>query len=327
MLLLPESEAGVVSIIGELVVLSVALYVLYNIIWKRFLRPGASMSRFGLTAKGSSWAVVTGSSDGIGKIFAFELARKGFNIILISRTMSKIKDVADEIENKYKVKTKGLAVDFAASDKSFYQDIAAVIEKAGHIGILVNNVGINYAFPSKFLDAPADKDSAIVDVNINALNNMVRIVLPIMIKQGAGGIINISSFTGRIPSPMLAVYSGSKAYIDNFSNALATEYKSQGISVISIAPGLVTSNMSKIRHQNLLQGVTRPEPVVRSALNNLGLETKWTGHWVHSLQEFVMAALPLNIAMSIVNSKHQTIRNKALAKQSRENAESKTKNH
>jgi len=315
--------------VGELTILAVIIYLLYTLVWKRLLRPPTSMRKYGLTSKGSAWAVVTGASDGIGRVFALELAKKGFNLILISRTMSKIEAVSSEIESKYGVKTKGLAVDFASPDKSYYQTISDTITHTGPIGILVNNVGINYSFPAKLLDQTQQLDNQIVDVNINSLNTMTRLVLPEMIKNKRGGIINLSSFSGRIPAPMLATYSGTKAYVDYYSNALAAEYANQGINVMSIAPGLVTSNMSQVKRPKLIAGIVSPEPVVRSALNNLAYETKWTGHWVHSLQEVVMSLVPLSFATNQILSIHLGIRIRALKKQnagsSRSGSESQPK--
>jgi len=312
--------------VGELTVIFLVVYSLYILVWKRLLRPATSMKRFGLTSRGSAWAVVTGASDGIGRVFALELAKRGFNIMLISRTLSKIQAVAEEIETKYKVKTKGIAVDFASQDKSFYKEIDDVVSRTGPIGILVNNVGINYAFPAKLLDQTQQMDNQIVDVNINSLNTMTRLVLPEMLKNKAGGIINLSSFAGRVPSPMLATYSGTKAYIDFFSNSLAAEYADQGICVMSIAPGLVTSNMSQIKKPKLIAGIVSPEPVVRSALNNLGYETKWTGHLVHSLQETLMASIvPLSFATRKILDIHLDIRRRALRRQESSNNPSNQK--
>jgi len=286
------------------------------------LRPGTSLKRY--SADGG-WAIVTGASDGIGKVFAKELARRGFNILLISRTMSKIDAVAKEIESKYKVKTKGLAVDFASTDPAIWNPIRSSIQSLDRIGLLVNNVGINYGYPTNFVDSTPELDDSIVQVNIKVLTTLTRLVLPEMIKNKRGVIINLSSFAGRIPSPMLAVYSGTKAFVDYFSNALSAEVKPLGIEVLAITPSLVVSNMSKVSRPNLLAGIVLPEPVVRNALGVVGQETRWSPHWFHAVQEWVLNSLPLSTAIGKVNSIHKDVRRRALAKEKRER-EAKEKN-
>jgi len=304
-------------LVGELALVGLLVFIGFTI-FNIYRKPLPSRT-FGLASKGSAWAIVTGAGDGIGKVFCIELARLGYNVLMISRTMSKVEALAKEIESKYGVSTKGIGADFGSSDKSFYNEISETVKSLNRVSILVNNVGINYEFPSKFLDQTPELDDQIIEVNIKSLLGMTRLVLPHMLKQKSGGIINLSSLAGRVPSPMLAVYSGTKAYIDFYSASLAREYQDQGISVLSIAPGLTVSNMSQARRPNLALGIVNPQPVVRAALANLGQRTRITGHPLHILIETVLRLLPGSISSKYIYGLHQGIRSKALAKREREN--------
>ena len=108
--------------------------------------------------KCGAWAVVTGATDGIGKAYCEALAKRGLNVVLISRTLSKLQDCAKEIEEKYKVSTKIVAADFSkASNAGFTDPIAAAIKDLT-IGVLVNNVGLSYDMPAYFVEEDVTLD-------------------------------------------------------------------------------------------------------------------------------------------------------------------------
>jgi len=290
--------------------------------YKRFLRPKTQLQAcFGSKNK-ESWAVITGSSDGIGKEFALGLARRGFNTLLISRSKAKLDDVAKQISDRYKVRTKVVAADFGWEDRSFYNDIRLALEQCQPVAILVNNVGISFPHPSKFLDSEEELDNQIIDINIRTLNEMTRVVLPNMIKNKRGGIINVSSYSGVLPAAMLSTYSASKAYIHFFSQCLATEYKKDGIEVLSITPSLTVSNMSKLKKPSLTQAVAAPGVIAEGALAVLGKEIHWSPYWLHALIEYVTTRLPRWLMNKFLLSLGLSVRKRALAKQAREKQQS-----
>jgi 17beta-estradiol 17-dehydrogenase / very-long-chain 3-oxoacyl-CoA reductase len=305
----------IVWIFGILALARIAFFVLTTV-WRRVLRPPVDLRKYG--AKTGTWAVVTGASDGIGKAFSLELAHRGFNVLLISRTASKLQDVAQEIQQKYTVETDILPFDFGTHDISAYDEIKKVLAKHKNIGILVNNVGISYPYPAKFLDVEESLEDSILTINIHSLTTMTRLVLPYMLHNKKGAIINLSSFSGVVPVPLLSIYSGSKAYVDFFSAALEYEYKSEGITVQSITPNLTVSNMSKIRYPSLVRGVCNPDVIVKGSLNNLGRELRWCPWWMHGLIEYVFGKLlPRRFSLAKLRDIQLGIRKQALAKEAR----------
>jgi 17beta-estradiol 17-dehydrogenase / very-long-chain 3-oxoacyl-CoA reductase len=118
---------------------------------------------------------------------------------------------------------------------------------------------------------------------------MIEMVLPKMEAKGRGIIINVSSYSASYPMPLLSVYAASKVYIDWLSRAIQVEYKTKGITVQSVLPAYVSTNMSKIRKTSLM--VPSPDVYVDHALRTLGIEDRTYGYWPHKLQGFVQDCL------------------------------------
>ncbi|CAF1272716.1 unnamed protein product [Adineta ricciae] len=265
--------------------------------------------------KFGQWAVVTGSTDGIGKAYAIELAKRGLNIVLISRTKEKLEQVAKEIQGKYNnAQVKTIAFDFS-KDGSSYSTIREGI-RGLDIGVLINNVGMSYEYPETF-DKIEESEKFVTNMircNVDSVANLTQMVLPDMIKKRSGLIVNVSSISGRRPSPLLGLYSGTKGFIDLFSRSLAAECVSRGVYVQSLCPGYVVSKLSGIRKASLI--APTPEKFVVSALDRVTLPFT-TGYWTHELQEFFLSSLPEFVSSKLIMHVLSGVRAKALKKRSK----------
>jgi 3-hydroxybutyrate dehydrogenase len=182
-------------------------------------------------------ALVTGSTSGIGRGIAEELARNGANIILNGF------GEADEVEArraKLSVET-GVVVRYDSADLSQRAQIEAMMQRAlaefACIDILVNCAGIQYVAPVD--EFPVEKWDAILAINLNATFHTVRLALPAMKQKGWGRIINIASAHALVASPYKSAYVAAKHGIAGFTKAVALEVATAGITMNAICPGYV----------------------------------------------------------------------------------------
>lgn len=242
-----------------------------SLVLQAWVLPKVSLNKYG--AKDNTWAVVTGASDGLGKEYAFQLAKRGFNIVLVSRTQSKLELVATEVEAKYKVSTKVVAFDASTDSPENYQLLAESLSGLP-ITVLINNVGQSHSIPVPFLETTAEEMSQIITLNNIVTLKITQLIAPLIKstvadKKGLRGLIlTMGSFSGLVPTPYLAVYSGSKAFLQNWSSALAGELKSDGIDVELVISYLVASAMSKIKRTSFT--IPSPKAFVASVLNSIG---------------------------------------------------------
>lgn len=270
---------------------------------------------------------MTGASDGIGKEYALQLASKGFNIILVSRTESKLQVLAAEIEARYAaqgIKTKYLAMDFAKNLNSDYSRLKEVVDGLD-IAILVNNVGQSYEMPTPFLLTERKTHDDIISINVIGTVKVTQIVAPGMVSRGKGLILTMGSFAGLFPSPLLSVYSGSKAFLQSWSTALHEELRGKGVDVQFILSHMVVTSMSKIRRPSV--SAPSPKAFVHSALQKIGLggvgnvTATTTPYWAHAMTQWVIEKTvgPASAFTLQQNRRmHEDIRVRALRKRERE---------
>ncbi|XP_053604728.1 inactive hydroxysteroid dehydrogenase-like protein 1 [Plodia interpunctella] len=265
-----------------------------------------------LTKKFGVWAAVTGSTDGIGKQYALELARRGCSVVLISRNPDKLSAVAGQIEKEYNVKTKIIVADFSKG-----AEVYAKIEeelKDIPIGILVNNVGINYDYPCTVCELSPSKVWELINVNVGAVTVLSRCVLPGMAARGRGALVNVSSGSELQPLPLMTIYAATKAYIRSFTLALREEYAPKGIYVQHLSPMFVSTKINAFS-QKLLEGsllVPDAETYSRHAVETLGRVHNTTGFWLHGIQYFFIKIAPEWIRIKIGMAMNKRFRHEYL---------------
>lgn len=204
-------------------------------------------------------AIVTGAGQGIGREVSLQLAQAGAKVVLID-VSDKVFDVLREIRG---FGGDGLAI---KCDVSRWEDVRAavnqVLDKFGRIDILVNNAGI---YPFKPFTEMGEQDwDKVLDVNLKGVFNFTRAVLPRMIEQRRGKIINISSIAGSVVGfPNLVHYSASKAGIIGFTRALALETAQYGITVNAISPGPIETPGIGVLSKEAYEQVRRAIPLGR----------------------------------------------------------------
>ncbi|KFP33400.1 Estradiol 17-beta-dehydrogenase 12, partial [Colius striatus] len=141
---------------------------------------------------------------------------------------------------------------------------------------------------------------------------MTRLVLPSMLERSKGVILNIASFAGMNPSPLLTIYSATKAFVDFFSQGLQAEYKSKGIIVQSVLPFYVATKMTKIRKATLVK--PSPKTYVRAALGTVGLQSRTNGYLPHALLGFFFSLLPASAVNYLIMKANKQVRARYLKK-------------
>ena len=231
---------------------------------------------FGQPSK--TWAVITGASDGIGKEYALYLAKAGYSTLLVSRTQSKLDLVAQEIKSKYNTLTKTFAMDFGANKTEDYDRLKSVIEELD-VAILINNVGASHSIPVLFAETPIQEVNHIVTINCLATIRVTQMVAAGMVQRKRGLILTMGSFGGLIPTPLLATYSGSKAFLQQWSTSIGSELAPYGITVELVQSYLVTTAMSKIRKSSTF--VPTPRQYVKAVMSKIG-RTAGAQGWTYS---------------------------------------------
>lgn len=180
--------------------------------------------------------IVTGASSGIGEAAAREFGRLGARLVLAARRIGRLRALAREIE-ALGAGSECLAV---RADLAKLEDVIRVVEQTrrrwGRVDVLVNNAGFGRIDWLENLD-PARDIRAQLDVNLTGLIQMTRQVLPMMIRQKSGIIINICSISGLVGTPTYTIYAASKHGVQGFSESLRREVKPWGIDVCALYPG------------------------------------------------------------------------------------------
>lgn len=186
-------------------------------------------------------AIISGASRGIGREIALSLAKSGFDIAILSLKNDKLLD-----ETRKKIIQLGRRCISSLLDISNFNEcenfINTVVNKFGKIDVLINNCGISYI--GLVQDMTTDDFDKIMKTNFYSCFYMSKLVIPHMLKNKSGKIINISSIWGKKGASMEVAYSASKGAINSFTKALAKELAPSNIQVNAIAPGYIDTDMN-----------------------------------------------------------------------------------
>lgn len=233
-------------------------------------------------------ALITGASRGIGRAIALKYASLGADIVInYNSNINSANDLAQEIQNMGR---KALIV---SGDVSVFEDTKAMMEKAkelnGTIDILVNNAGITR--DGLLLRMKEEDFDKVISVNLKGAFNCCKNVIPLMIKQKSGRIINVASVVGITGNAGQSNYAAAKAGIIGFTKSLAKEVASRNITVNAIAPGFISTDMTKILNDKVKDVI----------LNSIPIRRFGEGEDVANLAAFLASELSGYITGQIIN--------------------------
>ena len=186
-------------------------------------------------------ALVTGASSGLGEEFARQLARRGYDVVLVARRKDRLDLLTNNLAALHGVSAEALAADLTQDD-----DIRRVERRLGadDIALLVNDAGLGTV--GEFAELPVEGEVRQVDLNVRALLQLTHAALRSMIPRQAGAIINVASMAGYQPVPYNATYAATKAFVLSLSEALHEEAKPHGIRVTCLCPGPVRTEFQQV---------------------------------------------------------------------------------
>ncbi len=214
-------------------------FKLYSLLPERFLRMGEGLGMrvikiYKELQMSQKTALITGASSGIGKELATIFAKNHYRIVLVARSKNVLDTFAAELSTQYAIKTTVIAKDLSQPNAA--KEIFAELQTQQiAVDTLVNNAG--FGTHGYFSDSELTETLGMITVNISALTELTHLLLPAMLKQQHGKILNIASIAAFQAGPQLAVYSATKAYVLSFSEALAHELKNSGVTVTALCPG------------------------------------------------------------------------------------------
>jgi len=216
------------------------------------------------------YALVTGASQGLGKFFARALAARGQNVVLVARTKAKLEALAGELRDAHKVLAEPFVCDLAAPEAGL-QLARELRERGLPVELLVNNAG--FGLRGEFLSLTLERQLEMIRLHDSAAVELTYELLPQMIEQGRGGIVNVSSMAGFQPIPYAALYSATKAFLTTFSMALREELRQRksGVRVVTLCPGRLRADPEEAEGQRskVPGGEQGHEEVVAEALRKL----------------------------------------------------------
>ena len=191
-----------------------------------------------------SWALVTGASAGIGAEFCRQLAGRGYSLVLVARREERLQQLADELQQRHAIDCRVLPLDLAQPDAA--RTIESALRNASiEVEFLVNNAG--YGVPGTFLEPDWQTHADSLNVMLHSVVELTWRVLPFMVRQSRGYVVNVASLAGLVPgSARHTLYGATKSFLIKFTESLAAENRDTGVSVSALCPGFTYSEFHDV---------------------------------------------------------------------------------
>ncbi|MBW2387596.1 MAG: SDR family NAD(P)-dependent oxidoreductase [Deltaproteobacteria bacterium] len=241
-------------------------------------------------------ALVTGASSGIGEAFARELAKEGFDLVLVARRKERLEALAAELRASRSAceNVEVLALDLTRPD--FIDAIVSACEKRD-IGLLVSNAGAGAK--GAFDETPLDKKHALLELNCRAPMILADQFIPRFKKRGCGGLIITSSIESVVGFPYSATYAATKAFATALGEGLWGELDGSGVDILVLEPGSTDTETLALQGMNAkdMIGLMQPASVARTALDRLGRGPVVIAGRMNRLLVGLLSLLPRRIAI------------------------------
>ena len=179
-------------------------------------------------------ALVTGATSGFGYEFCRLLARDGYNLVMVARSKEQLLAVSNEFLGEFPIKITTIPVDLFKPEAA-EEVYNTVREQNIIIDVLINNAGQGQY--GKLVDYPFERDIDMVNLNVVSLVGLTKLFLKEMLTRNSGRILQLSSLLGKVPTPYMAVYAGTKAFVSSFTEGLIQEVEGTGVTVTALLPG------------------------------------------------------------------------------------------
>jgi short-subunit dehydrogenase len=250
-------------------------------------------------------ALITGASSGIGLELAKEFAKDNINLVLVARSEGKLKDLATELESTYKIK-----VQILAKDLSNYNTAKEIFDWCATnnltISYLVNNAGVGTY--GDFVQRDWQSQEQMIHLNVTALTYLTHLFLPKMIEQKFGKILQVASTAAFQPGPLMSIYYATKAFVLHFSEAIANELESTGVTVTALCPGATQTAFfaaAAMEDSKLVKGKKLPSSAAVAAYGYKAMK-KGKKVAIHGTMNYLLANgirfTPRSVVLKIVRS-------------------------
>ena len=218
-----------------------------------------------------AWALITGGSSGMGLEYARQLAKRGYDLVLVSNRQEELEQASEELSKVYPVRVvtrfQDLSAETAADELMVFCQ-----EQSIDVEVLVNNAGM-FFFEELTTENEA-KALAMMRLHTFTPTRMCILFGEAMKRRGHGYILNMSSMAAKLPCPGITVYSATKAYLKSFSKSLFFEMRPYGVGVTTVCPAAIATPLYKLKPSLLKLGVNvgligTPQWLVRRALRGM----------------------------------------------------------
>jgi uncharacterized protein len=223
-------------------------------------------------AERKGWALVTGASGGIGLELARLIAADGYDLVLVARSARKLEEVAAQLGGRHGVRARPLVADLARPQAPG-EILAFLRAEAIEVELLANNAGYGNSGP--FAETDPRYELEMIQVNVVALTELSKLLLPGMLARRSGRVLNVASTAAFQPGPLMAVYYATKAFVLSLSEALANEVAGSGVSVTALCPGPSPTGFQAAAHIEggaLAKSPLAVDPVTVARIGYAGLK-------------------------------------------------------